>query len=312
MLPMKEQGRQSFSHNLHSWRKAAADIWESEINANARNPRRIPSYFIDRYAYRIYEANLHGRQPHLNFHIFREGTTEAWHTLLRQTLVGVPALSLPPPDPTDTIPSNGLLSSMLATWRRYLQAKEILVPHAAFGDPSGMTWAEFFSRSPYYPRRPAIAGPTFFERLHLSEQRELLARVAPADVMALYVFLVQVHEEMHTLQTGEPLLGEINLACLWSDFLDTHDLWWWQRSVALGTCFNVEHPWISTTEMRMYLERQMALDTFDGIRNKYPKAPGLAEAEYDRLCYLGSRFDRGELKYARYLELATQVLGVAD
>jgi hypothetical protein len=298
----------SFSADLEYWRSVTRDLWTQEVKKWDRG-REFPAYFVDRYAYQAFRAVRGGCSPNPDFRRHKPVDNDIWDEKLRGFLVGVPNPAISAPDPLDIIVGNPLLRDLRDSWMKYLENRGIVLPNGAYAVPAGKSWSEFFAGTPHYPGRPAIAGPTFITRLAPHEREYMLQHVGEAGVMDLYLFLLLVHEYTHALQTGEPLLNEINLACMWCDFLEVEKLWWWQRSDHYGVRFNIEYPWISQPHMTGYVTSLASFDAFENICAISTGNRPLATRTYDQLCELAWKFDQRLLNYRSYLELATNVIG---
>lgn len=308
-----------FSSQLAFWRARAVAAWEDEVHAwqeqdanfqpDADNSwssgrPKLPEYFLDRYAYRIFKLEVRGQRSKLDLDRYRPLPERDWIARLESSLASVRTVHLSPPKPKELIRTSERMRGLLARWRGFLTQHRIDYPEDAFCDPAGMSWAVFFKRFAHYPNRPAILAPTFIDRLSERERESLLTRVGIDEIQQLYLFLVQVHEESHLLQRGEPMLSEFHLAWLWCQFLDSENLWWWQRSADLGTTFNQEYSYVSGVRLPRATVTKLLGDTFDVVASLYGSE---ALPTYDMCCDLAWQFDHGKLRYREYLRSIASV-----
>ncbi|MGZ3606877.1 MAG: hypothetical protein ACXU9J_03040 [Syntrophales bacterium] len=268
----------------------------------------IPPYFIDRYAYRAYKKEVHGQASLDDVWQYVAVPEEEWRNRLCRVLVGAPSLGMPPVNPDDHIPHIPLLHNLLQRWRVYLRDNGVWVGESYFQNPAGKKWIDFYRNSVHYPNPPAIRGPTFAERLSSNERAALIDRVDVEGVLGLYIFLSQIHEEVHLIQRGEPLLNEIHLAWLWCRFLDAEGLWWWQRSEDFGESFNIEQPWVSQLTYGADAPAQMLADSYLAVRSIVIDDTYDSTGVYDRLCEIAWQFDRRKFRYREYLNRTINTL----
>ena len=214
----------NFSDDIQLWRSKALSAWDDLVNnypardlgsaakqyaVEARNEVatiKLPRYFIDRYAYRIFKKTITGHPAKADLYRYLPISNELWTRKLSQVLHGITNFDVGPPDVMALIEPSEVLSDLLCRWRTFLSNHGIDFPPSFFVDPAGKPWAEFFRNSVHFPCRPAVLAPTFVDRLSSAERRVLVERVEVGGILALYIFLVQVHEECHLLQSGEPML----------------------------------------------------------------------------------------------------------
>jgi len=267
-------------------------------------PPALPGYLLDRYAYRCFKREVLEEPSKNDLSRYLPVPDETWASLLSDVLVGISSVDLAPPTVTAFIGSSRVLSDLLCRWRAFLSSLHIDYPPSYFSDPAGKTWAEFFRKSALFPNRPAILGPTFVDRLSQPERDELIGRVGIGGIRALYIFLVQIHEECHLLQTGDPMLNEVHFAWLWCNFLTTENQWWWQRSVDHGATFNLEYPWVSQLAFGESTIPHLLGDSFLVVSATEGSNPGMT---YDLLCEWAWKFDHARIKYADYLQAVTDI-----
>lgn len=292
-----------FASEVGRWRQAVYEHLTREDEG--RFARRAHGYFVDRFAYRYFKQHVHGQESKAESVIRPDVSYTEWCALLEAVLVGSSTLDISPPSPHAIIPASQVLDDLLARWRDHLTHLGIPYGPESFQSPAGKTWAQFLMNSVHYPRRPAILGPTFVDRLGESERRAAVERVGVEGVMSLYIFLLQVHEESHLLQIGEPLLNEFHLAWLWCNFLSREELWWWQRSEARGTVFNLEYPWVSKL---IVPQERIVFFLNDSCRAACLDGLDASMKSYDALCESAWQFDHGKIDYRQYLTSAYDII----
>lgn len=270
-----------------------------------RVPPSLPGFLVDRFAYRLYRRHVGGpefpdaRVPDVDM----LAKAANWVERTQKVLQGLPSLDIPAPQLDERIPTLPLLNDLLAQWRNHLQSFGIDVPSGTLEDPAGRTWMEFFQASVLYPLYPpAIPGPTFYDRVSPQQKDMLLSEHRRDGILALYIFLIQTHEESHQLQTGSPLLCELVHAKLWCDFLDRQNLWYWQMNEEDGARFNLEYRWLKRLDLDTGTIKNLFNDTFIGVLDAFQHG-----AVYDDFCLVGWLFDADILKYSRSIAVMTQL-----
>lgn len=298
----------SFAENPEPWRTKVQNIWAFDSRyakqLDPEIPGDFPNYLLDRYAYRLFR--LFSGNIELPIQIYFpyfdvEAKLNSWNLSIEKALTGVPSLNIAPPSLEAKIPEFRLLGKLLTKWCQHLQEFGIDIPLGYYENPSGKTWYAFLKRSAHFPDKlPAIRGPSFYERLSSKQKKFVLEKHGHDGLIELYVFLLQVHEETHLLQKGEPMLSEIVLAWLWCNFLNKEDLWYWQRNDEKDISFNQEQPWVA----RIFLEnkevRTLFQDTYLGTKMIFSNSK-----IYDHLCLIAWLFDSKAIRYKEYLELIT-------
>jgi hypothetical protein len=117
------------------------------------------------------------------------------------------------------------------------------------------------------------------------------------DLWEIYAFILQVHEEVHLFQKGEPMLSEFLLSYLWCKFLDQHDFWFWQESEKNGKSFNREKNWVTKVNLTNHEIKLLFTDHLLGISNIFK-----SKFAYDLICESAWLFDHHQLKYKKYLD----------
>lgn len=188
-------------------------------------------------------------------------------------------------------------------WNTFARRHGLPASLVSIPDASGRTWLDVFNDSVFYPRRPAIPGPIFFDLI--AEQDRLLAvhLFGPGCVIDFYCFLQQVHESIHKVQVGEPLLNELVQAAIWVAFLnDSPELWTMQRNSVSGACAVREldtvrqHPQLVQAALATNLDTATLVDR------------SCREGTYFRCCLLANAFDANRFRYADYLARVSVLL----
>ena len=295
----------SFVANPHPWRLRARALWRT---AAERAPRaavepEMPGHFVDRHAYQLFRnaacgTTLSSEEESVCRPAF-DALEPAWVEAVRTSRTGSQRLRMEPPPLDASVDAGSMFrASLLEAWRGHLEAHGVPLQPLAFQARPGETWASLYRRSAHYPMRPpAILGPSFFDRLSPASAAEVIARFGRENIWSLYAFLLQVHEESHLLQSGEPMLGEVALAHLWCSFLDARDLWCWQRVSPTGPSFNVELPWLRRMQLGTADAGALFRDTRSGVEALFAST-----SAYDVLCEGAWQFDRGIWRYSRYLD----------
>lgn len=293
----------SFTRNIHSWRDTARTGW----SAWARQvsvpdfPEELPAHFVDRYAYRCYRAPGSPAESAMRLPPAARAQRRAasWDDRISSIWTAKTHGGAPPP-PLDARVSDspGPRAQLLVRWRKHLARHGVVPPRHLFQADPDETWADLLARSVHAPLgRPAIPGPTFYERLSPVSRAVVDARFGPDALWSLYAFLLQCHEETHLLQSGEPLLGEVALAWMWCSFLDAEDLWCWQETEPGGETFNIEAPWVRRLDLCRAAGGLLFRDTLCGVRAHFG-----GDEPYDGLCEVGWEFDLKRIRYHEYLE----------
>jgi hypothetical protein len=305
MVYARRASRTSFAANPHPWRLRARALWRkaAERAPQAGVERELPDHFVDRHAYLLFRNAARGTaissKEYLVCRPQFDALAPAWVEALGTRRTGSQRLSMPPPPLEAPVDGESLFrATLLKAWRDHLRMHGVPVQPHAFRARPGETWGSLYRRSVHYPMRlPAILGPSFFDRLAPASAKDVLARFGRENIWRLYAFLLQVHEESHLLQSGEPMLGEVALAHLWCSFLDERDLWCWQRVSPTGPSFNIELPWVRQMPLATADAGALFRDTHRGVHALFASA-----SAYDVLCEGAWQFDHGAWRYSRYLD----------
>lgn len=260
----------------------------------------MPGYFADRYAFGLLRSPRDiGRVavPRLT-----EADVAARSETLRRACVPVRSLSGWRADADEATRLSPFYGEIRDQWREF--SREIGLPRgvADLSDARAETWREVFDRSVFYPRPPAITGPSYFERLSVTERELIRARFGTRSPIDFFCLMQQVHETVHLHQTGEPLLNEVVQAGLWIAFLERSGLTSFQRTSTTGGWLVREaavvrdHPWIVPTAVDANLDTARLIDHIG------------TGATYFACCAWAHRFDRGDFRYSDYLDGLNAIL----
>lgn len=292
-----------YARRLDDFRALAKERWtlatarlETPLGAI---PPDLPGFLVDRYAFRLFIAAGTGEQVSVPDYDLQQAA-DAWEQLVQTSLVGEPSLGISAPRMDDDVPARPFLHGLFERWRTYLC--DCGIDFGGAFVPTTGTWRSLLQRSALYPRPPVLVGPNYFSRLSPRQREHILNTYGDHSVVDFYIFLLQVHEESHLLQTGEPLMCEVTHAWLWCDFLTREDLWLFQRNDDTGAACNVESEWLPALRWSTEHARAMFADTRAGVTLL------LDRASYYEACRLGSLLDSRALKYREYLAAVTLFL----
>lgn len=261
----------------------------------------MPSYFVDRYAF----ASL--RWP-LSIELrsvgsFASATVPDRNAFLRRCVTPCSALGGWTPDPELPTELGTLYAQLRAQWRQFATAMQLPPRIHELTNAEGMTWRSVFDESVFVPRGPAIPGANFFDAVSEADRRFVLGTFGPAAVADFFCFMLQVHEGLHFVQTGEPLLNELIQASIWIAFLDRHpELWRFQRnSETHRSCVREEslarqHPSLLEAAVPSGLDTAITIDRLSG------------DGAYFACCAWAHRFDSGRLRYSGYVRAISDLL----
>ena len=267
------------------------------------------SYFLDHYAHLLHLRDCCGIELDQSSHFYpcHLGThSDPWGKRTLQFLNSCsfwdersrPVLDAPVPD-------FGMAEELLGNWSGWLRSNGVRHSADHYVIPKGMTWGQLFAESVHFPERPAISGPTFFTRLSLQQQRDLIDRSGREAPIALYIALLRIHESSHFLQTGCPFLNELSLSGLWGAFLTEFDQWHWQSNEATGTAFNLE--WEFTKHVPLHPSEWGCIfnDSFLGLEKLICHG---AIALYGHLRRLALEVFQGQISYRTFTRRSCEML----
>lgn len=289
-------------------RHAVGVEWSHRVaDAHRADPKLLPvapGYFLDRHAFARLRHPLHitaNPAPGFDPHKWQDRTK-----LLE--LFCVPARTLGGWRPEADQPTGvgGFYQQLRSWWKAF--GTRIGLPREVSDlmDAAASTWREVFDQSIFYPRGPAIPGATFHDLIS-DEDRQVIRNhyggQAPVD---FYCFIQQVHEAVHVVQTGEPLLNEVVQASLWVEFLDRNPaLWTFQRNSQNGRSAVRELALVR--RLPDLWERAIDAELDAAALTDNIGAPGT----YFVLCLWANRFDAKLLRYASYLSGVAQAFALS-
>ncbi|MBC6418110.1 MAG: hypothetical protein GDA44_04625 [Prochloron sp. SP5CPC1] len=298
-----------FLKKIEYWRSCVRMKWHETISAydkviHPKIPTQLPEYFVDRYSFRVYLHSVFDRgQDRVAVPDYDLLTAyNKWYTSLTQTFSGLPNRDFPPPSLEARIPPSDFRTFLFKTWKEYIQKFPLEVSENYCRYPEGMYWFEYFQNSCHFPKRPALSGPDYFNKLSLKQQEFLIENYGVTGVMDFFIFMQQVHEESHIQQKGEPVLSEFIHAWLWCDFLKQNNLEIFQINDETQLSCNLERSWVTQLEFTKSEMKNFFQDTYLGSL-LYFSAP----IAYENLCLVAFIFDRKKIKYAEYLETVLKI-----
>jgi hypothetical protein len=284
---------------LKTGREEAAAIWACSADRSAEaeicGPGQLPGYFADRLAAAVLAGRTDLAEDWVSaHHAGWPRTTAEYEQRLQQCWV--PTLSLDGWIPTDAEPPrDSALSSWLRDrWRIYVANQRLPAQLADVEALDGKTWASLSERSVFYPLTPALPGANYFDALADADRTESIRRFGPTVPINFFCFMLQVHENAHLHQVGEPLLNEVLQAAMWVGFLDAEDLWCLQRNseTARSCCLELElirdHPGL------------LELTTIS-VDSAVSFSRAWSFERYVELCAWSHCFDLSALRYSEYL-----------
>ncbi len=305
--PRGSSRRDNLSHSttrVVSRRPLARAQWRMTVRhlpiGQSAPPKRLPGYFVDRYSFALLGdggvapvAGL-GFNPALLF--------ERRVDVVRRNVRPCASLGGWVPDPSSIVDVGEFYAELRHRWCEFASAAGMPVAAATLPDARSMRWVELFDQSVFIPRGPAIPGAVYFDRLPPAQQSRVQQKFGTRSPIDFYCLMQQVHEGMHFVQRGEPLLNEVVQASVWMSFLDSARLWCFQRNECSGDDLVRESATVRELDDLMIRALEAGLDTAALIDRLV--GPG----GYYLCCLLANRFDHGAFTYGTYLDAIRQVL----
>jgi hypothetical protein len=258
----------------------------------------MPGYFLDRYAYQVAKHGIRPEMPGFDVGAalarFREVVDQSW--------VPAEALNGWRPSTDQRVEPGPFYGDLGRGWEQYVHDRHLPDSIATVPDAGRLTWEEIAMDSVFYPRPPAIPGANYLDYLAPQDIDEILRRWGEQSAKDFFCFMLQVHEKIHSLQTGEPLVNEVVQCAVWSGFLDYSRLWVFQRNSQTDYRLPLEYDAVAAAP---WLLDSIQAAHFDSLRAF--SQVGSADT-YIALCGLAEAFDRGEFRYKAYVSEATKVL----
>jgi hypothetical protein len=281
-------------------RTAVGRLWSEAVTALPPSDLSyhfvLPGYFVDRYALLVCAGRSDLAASAINAQIEDWATSEPEYAdRIQQNWV--PTDSLAGWVPTDDDPPADTPFGLWLRdcWAAYVTELNLPAAIADVAPVSGESWLSLTRRSVFYPSLPAIPGANYFDFLDESDRQAAVSRFGPTAAIDFFVFMLQVHENGHLIQIGEPLTNEILQAAIWVGFLDKEDLWSLQRNSITGRSCCLE---LALVRAHPDLLRLPAI-TYDSAIS--------FSTTYSYPAYLlvgawGHCFDSGGLRYGQYLD----------
>ncbi len=297
------------SSGLKSAREEAAAIWarsaDRSAGAEIYGPRQLPGYFADRLAAAVLAGRADLARGWVHAHHARWPQTTAQY-LQRLQQCWVPTHSLDGWVPTEAQPPQDSAFSrwLRDRWRRYVANQRLPALLADVEAVDGETWASLSQRSVFYPLTPALPGANYFDDLSDADRAEAVGRFGPAAPIDFFCFMLQVHENAHLYQVGEPLLNEVLQAAMWVGFVDAEDLWCLQQNSETGRscCLEVE----------LVRDQPGLLElTTVSVDSAVSFSQAWSYERYLQLCAWSHCFDLGAVRYGEYLRGVGRLLARA-
>jgi hypothetical protein len=280
-------------------REEGAAIWarmaDRSAGAEICGPRQLPGYFADRLAAAVLAGRTDLAEDWVRSHQAGWPQTSAeYRRRLQQCWV--PTRSLDGWVPTDAQPPRDSAFSgwLRDRWRIYVADQRLPGQLADIEPLDGQTWASLSQRSVFYPLTPALPGANYFDALSDSDRAEAIDRFGPTAPIDFFCFMLQVHENAHLHQVGEPLLNEIVQAAMWVGFVDTEDLWCLQRNSETGRscCLELE---LVRDQPRLLELTTVSVDSAVSFSQAW------SYERYEQVCAWSHCFDLGAIRYGEYL-----------
>lgn len=289
-LPQKHLDARSEVAGL--WAEAVRELPPSDLTYLVDLPR----FFVDRYALLVCAGRSDRAIASINSQIASWARSEQEYA----DRIGrnwVPTESLAGWVPSDDDPP---ADSSFGRWLRdrwAVYAAELHLPRSV-ADVSPVrdeTWLSLTRHSVFYPSVPAIPGANYFDFLDDIDRRAAFARFGPTAAIDFFIFMLQVHENAHIWQVGEPLTNEILQAAMWVGFLDKEDLWCLQRNSVTGRSCCLELALVRAHPDLLRLP-MLTSDSALSFSASY------SYQGYFLACGWAHCFDSGRVRYRQYLD----------
>lgn len=281
-------------------RTAVAKLWSDAVKALPPSDLSyhvaVPGYFIDRYALLVYAGQSDLAASAIDSQVASWATSEREYAeRIRRNWVATDSLAGWVPSDHDPPADTPFGLWLRDRWAVY--ASELSLPPvvADVSPVRGESWLSLTRRSVFYPSLPAIPGANYFDFLDESDRQTAVSRFGLTAAIDFFTFMLQVHENAHLWQVGEPLTNEILQAAMWVGFLDKEDLWCLQRNSVTGRSCCLELALIRTHPELLHLPA-LANDCAASFSAHY------SYHGYLLACGWAHFFDTGRIRYRQYLE----------
>lgn len=288
--------------SLRDGRDLAREYWRETVHPlarlDSRVPAEMPGYFADRYSWQL--TRRRPRLPALRHDL---GACLAdRRSLVERSLVPTVALG----GWTATLDQLAELGPRYPewrdTWHQFAIDRDLPTDAHKLPDMVGQPWLALFDDSVYYPRAPVLTGPTFLDRMTVDQRERLARRYGNNASIDLFCLMHQIHERLHRVQVGEPLLNEVVVAGLWSEFLHYSNLEAFQSPGDAGPPCIQELPVLRAAFDLIDVVVENSLDTHAAFETARQLAG------YRALLRLAARHDQGVIRYRQYLADAAAIL----
>ncbi len=284
---------------LKSAREEAAAIWARSADrladAEICGPRQLPGYFADRLAAAVLAGRADLAEDWVHAHHARwPATTAEYHQRLQQCWVPTHSLGGWVPTPAQPPRDSAFSRWLRDRWRTYVANQRLPTELTDVEAADGTTWASLSQRSVFYPLTPALPGANYLDTLSDADRAEAVGRFGPTAPVDFFCFMLQVHENAHLHQVGEPLLNEVLQAAMWVGFIDAEDLWCLQQNSQTGRSCCLELDLVRDQPGLLELS-SVSVDSAVSFSRAW------SYERYLELCAWSHCFDMGAVRYGEYL-----------
>lgn len=241
----------SYQQNVRKYRDTATQIWHRECKkytgGKRFNPEVPPSFFIDKYSFRSWLAEVISNTkleftniPEIDF----SSLFISYDETVRQSVVGSQILNTKAPSLDQPVKRSVFLDELFGAWQRHLLRNSIALPSESVDWYFSVPLLEVYRNSVFYSHFPVLWGPNYFGRISDQDRDHILKTYGEGAVWDFYFFMMVCHEQSHLLQKREPILNEISHAILWIDFVLEQGLETFQVNSETGKTCNIEAPFI--------------------------------------------------------------------
>jgi hypothetical protein len=229
-------------------------------------------------------------------------TYNKWYNWINKNFSGLPSVNLKAPSLNSRIPESKFRSALFLKWNEFIKSFDIDLGQNYGKDPTNIYWFEYFQNSCLFPKRPAMWGPTYFYKLSLSQQNFLIDNYGVQGIMDFFIFMLQVHEESHIYQKGEPMLSEFLHSWIWCKFIKEAELEIFQINAETSFSCNIEREWTTRINFTKSDVKKLFQDTYLGSTSYFTNS-----IAYTNICYTAFMFDSKKINYSTYLDTITTI-----
>jgi hypothetical protein len=304
-----------YQRNIHQFREEAADRWRDSCfafdNEKAFGAEAPPSFFIDKYSFRIWLAHTTSTDgtalvsvPETDF----SQLFAAYDETVRQSVVGSKLLGTNAPAVDEPVVRSTFLDDQFGAWQSHLACNGIDLPSDVIDWYFSVPLLEVYCNSVFYPRFPVLWGPNYFGKISDQDREHILQTYGEGAVWDFYFLMMVCHEQSHLMQKGEPILNEIAHAILWIDFVLEQGLKPFQVNSDTGKTCNIEAPFIlgRTEELKGLNYKVLYEDNLTYFEQ------GVADVEYSLFVALTFLVHTGVVRYRYATNLFCGMLAEDD